>query len=588
MSNKLPITNLDFADIKSSLQTYLEGQSQFQDYNFEGSNLQVLLDILAYNTWQNNFYTNMAVSEMFIDSAQIKNSIVSHAKELNYLPASRSSAEAIIDVTLTVSDGSLFVTIPARTAFTARCGSATYTFYNHDSVAVYPVGGVYTATDLTVYEGKYVTEYFEVTGDSDQRFILSNENIDTNSLKVYVLDNAQDTDKDEYVVKANLFGIASDDKVFYLQAYDDDQYEIVFGKDVFGAAPIDGNIVEVQYRVTSGDDANGITSISAPSTIAGYAASATLVTASNSGSERESIESIRYFAPRSIQIQERAVTESDYEILLRNKFPEIQAISVYGGEEADPPQFGRVLIAVDETGRDGLSSVNRTRYQQYVADRSPMAITPIVVAPQFMYLDVDTTIRYNTATTTKSSSDIRSLVQTAILDFSNDYLADFDVTFRYSKFIAAIDDADENIISNETTVRAIIEVSPAFGDTNSYTLPFKNTLVTADSTNDYTPAITSTTFTYDGSTCYIEDDANGTLRIYTTSATGSQIGLAEIGTVDYTTGKCVIQSLTVDSYSGSAIKFYAQINSRDIDGPRERILSIRAADVRISVTGTRA
>ena len=328
-------------------------------------------------------------------------------------------------------------------------------------------------------------------------------------------------------------------------------------------------------------------SISAPNSISGYPATATLRVSSRNGQEREALESIKYFAPRSIQIQERAVTETDYEILLKNNFPQIQAISVYGGEEADPPQYGKVLIAIDETDVDGLSIANKEKYEDFIRDRTPLAISPSVISPGFMYVQVNTTVYYNTSTTNKSSADIRSLATAAITNFSDTYLADFEKTFRYSKFIAAIDDADDNIISNDTTIRAIIEISPIFEESATFVLPFKNKLVEASTENDYTPAIQSSTFVYQGSTAFVRDNGSGVLQIVRSGNSGTYTLLNNnIGSVDYTTGRVVLTT-TVDSYTGSAIKFYAQIKEKDIIGPRDRIISIRSADININVVGSR-
>lgn len=589
MVTRTPITELDFNSIKSSIKTYLKAQDQFKDYDFEGSNLAVLIDILAYNTFQNNWFSNMALSEMFLDSAQVKESVISHAKELNYLPASRSSAKAVIDVSLNVADSPLFVTIPAKTKFTARCGNQTFNFYNDTSATIYPVNGVYSYLGLEVFEGQYVTEFFEVNGDTSQQFILSNDTIDIDSLELYVLDNSSDTTGEEYMFKANLFGVLATDKVYFLQSATHDRYQVTFGLDVFGKQPVAGNIIRATYRITSGEEANGITSISAPNTIHGYPAVATLRTSSRNGQEREGLESIRYFAPRSIQIQERAVTENDYEILLKNNFPQIQAISVYGGEEADPPQYGRVMIAIDEQGADGVSISNKAKYEDFIRERSPLAVTPMVVSPGFMYIAVNTRVYYNTTTTNKSSADVREIVRDAILDFSDTYLADFEKTFRYSKFISSIDNSDANIMSNETTVKAVLEISPAFGQTDSYVLPFKNQLVTANTQNSYTPAVQSSTFVYQGnSSSFIRDDGTGLLHIVTPSSSGAYTVLnTNAGTVDYTTGRVALRPIEIDSYAGSAIKFYGQVRSRDIIGPRDRIISIREEDLSISVIGSR-
>ena len=336
-----PITELDFAQVKENLKTFLKNQERFKDYNFEGSNMNVMLDVLAYNTFQNNFYTNMALNEMFLDSAQLRDTVVSHAKTLNYVPHSRTSARAVINLALSVTDAPSFVTIPSKTRFIAQCGSKSFNFYNLEAITIIPQNNVYRASGINIYEGAWATDYFRVTGDSRQRYVLSNANVNTDTIRVYVKDNAVDAAFNEFTLRNTVHGINSLDHVFYIQGAEDEKYEIVFGKNTFGSEPVADNMIMVEYLVTSGEEANGINSFAPAGNIQGYPATLALVSVSEGGAEKESIESIKYYAPKSIQVQDRAVTASDYEILLKSRFPEIQAISVYGGEELDPYPFHR-------------------------------------------------------------------------------------------------------------------------------------------------------------------------------------------------------------------------------------------------------
>ena len=593
MPDNISITELDFFAAKDALKSYLQGQTQFRDYDFDGSNMNVLLDVLSYNTYMNNFYTNMAYSEMFLDTAQTRQSVISHAKELNYLPRSCVSAAAKIQIDFTAADNPSFITVPKNTKFTGRLGNNRYTFSTNRSYTVTQVDGAYCITDVSIYEGKLVTEFYTVTSGTTQRFILNNTDVDTSSITVAVrASSATDALSTEYTQRESIFGVTATDPVFYIQPTDEESYEITFGKDVFGKQPSVNNIVEVSYRISSKDAPNGIRTFTSEN-IAGYPVTITTIAKADGGADRESIESIRYFAPKSIQVQDRAVTESDYEIILKNEFPEIQAISVYGGEELTPPRYGRVVVAVDVQNAEGVSENNKNTYYNYLKERCPIGIEPIIISPEFMYLNVDTNIYYNTKTTESSEADIRSAVTSAILAYSDNNLSDFRKTFRFSKLGYDIDSSNINILSNDTEVLAIIPINPVLDVTASYTLDFKNSLIidhpltAGEDIADHKAAIKSSQFTYNGRTAFIQDNGNGVLQILRTTATGFVYLNRNIGSVNYTTGQVIITNLNVSAYTGSEIKIYGRTLAKDITAPKDRIITIREADINITVYGVR-
>lgn len=586
-----PITELDFTSARAALRTYLQSQDQLKDYNYDGSNLAVLLDILAYNTHLNNFYANMVHAEAFMDSAQLPASVISHAKHLNYLPGSVTGAHAELTIELTVGDDPSYVTIPKYTTFSTTINGTSYVFNTVEAHAIYPANGQYTATGIPVVEGRVVRENVVVTGSGTQRFLISNENVDITTVEVSVRETTDSSSANtEYTRATNLFGLGPTDAVFFIQPYDDTHYEIVFGKGVFGVQPSAGNVVQITYLNSIGEGANGIHKMSVGN-IGGYAATVTVTANAEGGSSRESIESIRYFAPRSIQVQDRAVTARDYKILLQSQFSEIQAVAVYGGEDVTPPQYGRVVVAVDVAGADGVSNALKTKYEKYLSDRSPIGIEPIVVAPEFMYIDVVSTVYYNTTTTAQSAASIATTVRTAIDDFSDTYLADFGKTVRASKLFQAIDDSDVNIVSNDTELRAIYELNPTLNTTLTFTMYFNNTLKSSrqfddtDSLSTYQPAIRTSAFTYNSTQCFIVDDGIGALHIVQQTSSNFVYIKRDIGTVDYQTGKVVISNLAVQGFQGSAIKVYAKTASKDITAPDSRIVSIRSADVTVNVVG---
>lgn len=594
------ITELDFAQVKENLKTYLKSQTLFKDYNFEGSNMNVMLDVLAYNTFQNNFYTNMALNEMFLDSAQLKESVVSHAKALNYVPRSRASARALVNVTLSVPTESAppFVVIPAKTKFIAQCGTKSFSFYTLNSYTITPSNGVYRYSNLDIYEGTWVTEYFTVTNDSTQRFILSNNKVNTNTINVQVKQNSAATTSTEFTLRNSIFGVELTDSVFYIQGAEGDKYELIFGRDKFGAQPVAGNVIVVEYMITNGEEANDINTFSAADKVGTYNAIVSLANVSEGGAEREDIESIKYYAPRSIQVQDRAITEKDYEILLKTRYPEIQAISVYGGEELTPPRYGRVVVAVDVLNADGVSENNKNKYAAYLSDKTPVGIEPIIVSPEFIHVELSTTVYYDTKKTSLGEAAIASKVLDAITSYNNTYLNDFKATFRPSKLAAAIDGCDVNILSNDLDAVPFIPLVPTLGMSNTFDVTFKNGLIKNQIITEGEPiqshraAVKSSSFTFGGNSVFIMDDGKGVLNVVKYQDASYTIVKRSIGTVDYDTGRVIIRNLIPTAYQGSEIKLLGRTANGTITAPKNRILSIRTSysdvetpDVIINVVG---
>ena len=459
---KTPITELDFFAIKEQFKTYLRSQSAFKDYNFEGSNMSILLDVLSYNTFQNNFYTNMAISEMFLDSAQLKNSIVSHAKELNYLPRSATSAKAIVRVTFDDANGPSTLTIPKGARFTSSIGGSSFNFTTDQNFIARKTAisndrltATYVADNVEIFEGEIFTN-FETEGyfveDSAFKCVLSSENVDISSVRV----SSNDGDT-VYVYKKDIFGVQPLDLVFYIEPHFDDRYAVVFGRNKFGIQPDVNDKIEIEYRVCNEDLPNGASKFA--TSIKPNARVETIQVAAG-GAKKENLESIRFFAPRSIQIQERAVTASDYEILLKQKFNEIQAVAVYGGEELEPPQFGKVAISVVLDGNNLLSDSKKNEFKRYLGDKTPLSIEPIFVNPEFLYVNAEINISYSYKQTTKNEAELEGLIRATIRTYNDENLNKFGGTLRSSKLSGVIDDIDTAILSNSLTLMAIIEYSP--------------------------------------------------------------------------------------------------------------------------------
>lgn len=567
-----PFTNLDFFDIKNGLKIHLKSKEQFKDYDFEGSNLSVLLDILAYNTYQNNFISNMAISESFLDSAQLKNSVVSHAKELNYLPQSRSAARASFDVRLNPFDNPNTITIPRKNKFTARCGNKIFNFYTLETVSLSQIRGRYIYKNLQVNEGKFVTELFTVTSTS--RFVLSNDHIDLSTIRISVRASVNSTTKIAYLKKSSLFGVKSSDPVFYVQPSFDDKYEITFGSNIFGIQPSVGSVIEIEYLTTNGEEANGITSFSSE-TISGYPVTITNISTSTGGAERETIQSIKFFAPKSIQLQERAVTEYDYEVILKNNFPEINSISAFGGDLILPPQYGRVIVSVDLNNHETITPYDIEKYRIFLKDRSPLAIEPIVKSAEYINLSILSKIKYDVSKTDSVVGDIKENVNITILNHGLIYLNSFGSNFYYSKLIGDIDKTESSIKSNETNVFPYYGFSPKVGISSTYYFNFSNRL----------ESIFSSQFVFNGQQVFIKDDGLGSLNITNASNELNNVKL-NIGSINYITGEVRVSNLHVDSYESTLIKLYAKTTNLDITAPPGKIILIKDDDISITVIGS--
>lgn len=591
-NSNINLVNLDFDTIKDNFKVYLKAQDRFKDYDFDGSNMNVLLDVLSYNTYLNSFYTNMVASEMFLDTAQLKDSVASHAKELNYLPRSFKSAEAVVDITINTGSPTIkSITMPKGTSFSTRIGSNSFSFSIDKNYVLTGNSGIFSATDISLFEGDYINDSFTVNySQSAQRYVLNNPTIDTDSLTVSVIEDNGAVVL-EYSYATSLFGLDATSKVFFLQPAENEKYEIIFGDGVVGRKPKDGSVIVADYRVTNGELPNGAFKFVTDGPIETFSnVSISTKTAAIGGAVNETIESIRFNAPRHFTTQERAVTATDYETLLKINFPEVNAVSVYGGEEEDPPQYGRVFIAVDISNVEGLPTTKINDYYRFIKQRAPVSIEPVFKNPEFTYIDVVSQVNYDTNKTDLSTEDIKTLVISAINTYNTTNLNNFKKTLRYSRLLDSIDGAHPSILSNETTVRAIKSISPRVNVAENiivnFNLPLENNIFQASPSRHLVAVkqiISSSTFNYQGKVCSIEDDGAGILKLISSDILYDNV-IKNIGTVDYDTGILSITDLTITSYprGQNEILMYARARSNDIYSTKNTILNIRTEDLKIS------
>lgn len=590
-NSSIVLTQLDFNEFKNSLKSYLREQEEFKDYDFDGSNLSVLLDILAYNTYQNAFYLNMVSNEMFLDSAKLRDSVISHAKELNYLPRSFTSANAKIQLRVTPTDPDKnSIVIPKGTSFITRVDDFSYAFSTSENLVVTnKANGTFISDTITIYEGNYLSDTYAVNYNNPLIFKISNKKVDISSVAVTVLEDNGSVSL-EYSRATSLFGHDENSAVFFLQPSVGDTYEVVFGDGVVGRRPKNNAIIIIEYRVSNGELPNGASRFINAGRIDNEAnVSIVTLTAAQDGAVAEDLNSIKFNAPRAFTTQERAVTAEDYENLLKANYPEINAVTAYGGEDATPPQFGRIFVSVDLTDIDGLPKIKEDEYKRFLRSRASVAMEPIFISPDYTYLKVDSIVKYNINRTGLNPEDVRTFVIDSILNYASTNLNSFAKTFRYSKLVQAIDATDASVISNDTTVNLVKYLTPNLGVPLNLTVDFKSPLTQEiPLLGDEHPAIdihgvTSTPFTYAGiQNCILEDNGDGVMRIVTTAGANHK-KVVDIGTVDYNTGIVRLTNFTVQNYVGTSLKIYAEPRFRDITAIQNVILNIVESDVNITI-----
>ena len=586
-NSSLSVANLDFNDIKSNLKQYLRSQDLLKDFDFDGSNMSVMLDILSYNTYMQNFYLNMVAAEGFIDSAQLRDSVVSHAKSLNYLPSSHTASKAVIDFEIFPDSQIASVNIPKYTAFSTQVDSNTYTFTTNERITVPVKDNRYVVEDLEIFEGDIVYEYFTVaTANTGQRFVLQNKEVDINSLVVTVLTSAADTTNSVYTKSQTTIGLDGSSNVYFIVPAEEEKYELQFGDGVIGRSLIDGNVIEAVYRKTAGELPNGANSFTIGTADIAHSNTTISVTSSaQGGGGAESITSIKTNAPKSITIQDRTVTVNDYQTLLLQNFNDIESLNVFGGEEATPPEFGKVIVSVDLKNADGIPDSRKKDIEDFLRLRSPLSIIPKVIDPEFLFVQINTDVRYDPNTTSKLDADIKSLVTDKIQTFANTNINKFNSTLRSSQLARAIDDADGSILNNDTTILLKKNLNPDLNTANSFVLNFNNKIQqeipnASNQFVDGTAPITSTGFTFSNLTsCTLRDDGLGTLQVVKQANGVLEVVESDIGTVNYEDGIVNINSFKVTAFEGATISVTATPANRTVKSDKNIILSYNQTPV---------
>ncbi len=587
MANKrISTAELDFDAIKTNLKEYLRGQSEFSDYDFEGSGLSVLLDILAYNTHYNALYTNLAVNEMFLDSASKRSSIVSLAKNLGYRPRSATAPTAVVDIRVTSpSSTPASLTIPKYSAFTTTISGSTYTFYNTSEVTTTLNSSEYLFEDVSLKEGTFLT--FQYTVANGAKYIIPNIGCDLSTLTVEVKESAVSAESENYYEGTNIINLTSTSKVYFVKEIDNELYEIVFGDGTIGASLSNGNIVTLKYIVTNKDAANGASTFTyGGSSLAGGTVVVTTVTSATGGTDLESIESIRFNAPRHYSTQNRGVTIEDYKSLVTENVSNIESVNVWGGEDNNPPVYGKVFLSIKPTNATALTSQEKTNIINTVLKpRNVVSITPEIVDPEYIHIAIDSSVYYNPRLTSRSANDVKAIVETTIKNYNTTDLEQFDSIFRISKISRLIDASEASIVSNITKVTLHKPITPIYNVASEYSFVLVNPIYSSGEPED---SVTSTPFYISGDTTneyYIDDDGVGNLRLfYYVSSNVKTYVNNTVGTVVYSTGAIEIPSLNITSLGTgyTELKLFIKPSSYDVVSARNQIALI--LDDEITVT----
>jgi len=589
-SNKLIVSDFDFDSVKANLKTFLQNQPEFSDYNFEGSGFAVLLDTLAYNTHYLGFNANMFVNESYLDSADIRKNVVALAKAIGYTPSSVRAPMAEVDITINNASGSS-VLMNKGTTFTSSVDGTGYNFLTNEDITITPSAGVYKFSNVKLYEGTLVTFKYTVdSSDADQKFLIQNVNADTSTLKVTVQNSISDSTLTTYSLATGLRGINDESKIYFLQETDNGKFEVYFGDGVIGKKLEDGNIVILEYIVTNKLEANGASSFELGSNIGGFS-NVTITTKSNAqgGSEAETKESIRYNAPLQYTSQDRAVTATDYESIVKTLYPNALSVSAWGGEDDETPVYGVVKISIKAASGSTLTEATKNSIVKGLIPYNVASVRPQIVDPETTSILITSNAKYDKKGTSKSADTIKSEIISAITNYNTSTLQKFDGVFRFSKLTGLIDDVDTSILSNITTIDMRKNFTPTIGSSTKYELYFRNGVYNPHS--GHVPVLSSTGFKVSGSDfeMFLDDDSNGNIRRYYLVSGVKTYANNTQGTINYATGQVTLNSLNVSSISNirgsssNVIEITVKPSSNDIVPVRNQVVEIDVANSNITV-----
>jgi len=580
----LQVSELDFEEIRGNLKTYLSSQEQFKDYGFEGSTMSVLLDVLAYNTHYNAYYLNMVGNEMFLDTAQQRDSVVSRAKELGYVPVSSIGATAEVVLSINGIDPTATqITVPKNSKFTTTVDDITYTYVTPSAEKIAASSpGVFTST-ISIREGEPLSHAWTASASNPVRYILPNEGVDTTSIVVNVQESSSDSTTTEFSRASNITQVFSTTPIFFVEETADKKYEVIFGSGSLGRSLKAGNIVKVDYLVNSGEATNGADTFSVDSLDVGYSYSSAVISSvpspSLGGRPQETIESIKFQAPRNYQTQNRAIIATDYERIILSENPDLESIIAFGGEQATPAVFGKVFIAVKPFGEKFATTNRKQLIKSSISDRTPLAVDPVVIDADYTYIIPTLTSYYNKTRSSLNDNAVESNVRNAISVFSESNLGRFGNKLRFSRFLRTLDDTSGgNILNTDASIKLQKRIVPNVNIAE---------LVRVEFNNEIRPAtVISSQFTYSGFSAFFGDDGLGKMDIFRYNDQKQRVNIVTAaGIVDYTSGAITIENFLPSAYSDLELLVTASPKNLDVIPVREQILLMDSADAIINIVG---
>jgi hypothetical protein len=583
-NNRIKVSELDYLQIRENLKEFLKGQSQFTDYNFEGSALSIMLDVLAYNTHYNALYTNLAVNEMFLDSASKRSSVVSIANNFAYTPVSAKCSRAVLSVNVVQPAATAQIkVIPKFSSFSATVSNVTYNFYTNTSYSAQLNNGEYDFESVEVFEGIPQTFLFVCTQELE-KFVLPNTGIDTATIEVTIRTTSSDVIPKKYELADGVLELTETSEVYYIKELESGEYELSFGRNGLGMPIAPGNIISVSYIVPSRAVADGASLFiyTGPS-LSGTTTVSTLSTSAG-GAEPESIDNIKYNVTRSFYSQNRAVTAEDYASLIKRLYPDLKSVTIWGGEYNNPPVYGKVFLSIRPNSKAFLSPTDKSYIKEtLLKTRNIVSITPEIIDPTYIELEIESTVYYSKSKTTKSEDQIVTSVTNVIKNYRDVNLNEFNSAFRMSKLTSAIDASDSAIVSNITKFTAYVDVTPKYLTFGEYNINFENPVYQSPAGG----SINTTGFFIDSTDTiyYISDDGIGRLFLYSLIPLTQQkvIKNANIGSVNYQTGQIKVNGLYLTNLAQTNLYFMIKTSSYDVIPVRNQLIDIPNARITVSV-----
>ena len=594
-TKRLNVTEFDFDEVKDNLKVFLSGQTEFTDYDFEGSGMNALLDVLAYNTHYLGFNANMLANEMFLDSASLRSSVVSHAKTLGYIPNSARAAVATVNVVLNTSSLTS-ATMAAGTVFKSTVDGTDYQFVTSDSITASTVGSSIPFLLVKIYEGTFVTTRYTVDStDADQRFLVPNRRADTSTLKVVVQNSSSDTTTTTFTQATDITQVTASSNAYFLQEVENGKFEVYFGDGVIGTALADGNIVILTYVVSNTTAANSASIFKNSASIGNVTdVSVEVVDVANGGSEPETITSIKYNAPLDYASQGRCVTTEDYKVYAKKLYANAKSVQVFGGESGSfdtslgvvsTAEYGKVFISIVATTGLNLTTSEKKQLVTDLGKFTVASITPVIVDPETIFIILNVTFKYDSSKTTSSASQIESEITNDLTSYNTNTLEQFEGLFRHSKITRIVDDANSSILNNTTNVTLGKFFTPTTTAAASYNLYFNNALYNPHSGHNASGGgiLSSTGFFISGDTTnehFLDDNGAGIVRLYYTQSGINVYVDSTAGTINYVTGAIAIDSIfittvsDVDGGTSTQIRITVIPNSKDIVPIRNQVLKI--------------